>query len=288
LRLAISILALISCEACAYLRSTHSYGAGAATVRDLAPIQQQLQAADAASAHVLLSDVGRVSYRDFAAPIWYVAYRPFQPELKKVLVLAGVHGNAPAAVDFAVDFIGRQAVAADAAGCDLDIIPVVNPWGYVHDLPFNRNGVEIDRDFAEFDSHEARILRRFLREKRYDLVIDLREDPDAEGFYLWQYGLADETVSSAVVSRVQAAGNPIENDASLVMLRPRNGVIAAPMWGLRFLRLFRQLTLAGYIRQQVSEAVYTVVTPSRRPLAQRVAMQQMAVEVLLKAYEKNR
>jgi hypothetical protein len=288
LRLAISILALLSCGACAYLRSTHSYGAGAAAVRDLAPIQQQLQSADAASAHVLLSDVGRVNYPDFTAPLWYVAYRPFQPDLKKVLVLAGVHGDAPAAVDYVVDFIGLLAVAADAAGCDMDIIPVVNPWGYVHDLPLNRNGVEIDRDFAEFDSHEARILRRFLREKRYDLVIDLREDPEADGFYLWQYGLPDEAVSSAVVSSVQAAGHPIENDSSLVMLRPRNGVVAAPMWGLRFLRLFRQLTLAGYIRQRVSEVVYTVVTPSRRPLAQRVAMQQMAVEMLLKAYEKNR
>lgn len=277
---------LLSCGACSYLRSTHSYGAGAAAVRDLAPIQQKLQAADAASARVLLSDVGRVSYPDFAAPLWYVAYRPFKPELKKVLVLAGVHGDAPAAVDYVVDFIGTRAGAGDAVDCDMDIIPVVNPWGYVHGLPFNGNGVEIDRDFAKFDSHEARILRRFLREKHYDLVIDLREDPDADGFYLWQYGLADETVASAIVSSVQAGGHPIENDSSLVMLRPRNGVVAAPMWGLRFLRLFRQLTLAGYIRQQVSEVVYTVVTPSRRPLAERVAMQRIAVEMLLKAYEK--
>jgi hypothetical protein len=288
LRLAASILALLSCGACSYLRSTESYGAGAAAVRDLAPIQRKLQTADAASAHVLLTDIGRITYPEFEAPVWYVAYRPFQPALKRVLVLSGVHGDAAAGVDYLVGFVSKRAEPTGAAGCDMDIIPIVNPWGYVHDLPLNRNGMEIGRDFANFDSHEARVIRRFLREKRYDLVIDLREDPDAEGFCIWQYGLPDETVSAAIVRRVQAEGHPIENDTSLVLLKPRDGVVAAPMWGLTFLRLFRELTLAGYVRRNLSDVVFTVVTPSQRPLAERIAMQRIAVEMLLDEYGQTR
>lgn len=288
LRLAASIMVLLSGGACSYLRSTESYGAGSAAVRDLAPIQRKLQTADAASAHVLLTDIGRITYPEFETPVWYVAYRPFQPALTRVLVLAGVHGDAAAGVDYLVDFISKRADPTDAAGYDMDIIPIVNPWGYVHDRPFNRNGVEIGRDFATFDSHEARVVRRFLREKRYDLVIDLREDPDAAGFYMWQYGLADETVSAGIVSSVQADGYPIEKDTSLVFLKPRNGIVAAPMWGLAILRLSRQLTLAGYVRQNVSDVVFAVVTPSQRPLAERVAMQRIAVEMLLSAYGKTR
>ena len=288
LRLAASILVLLACGACSYLRPTERYDASAAAVRDLAPLQQRLQTADAASAHVLLTEIGRIIYPKFEAPVWYVAYRPFQPALKRVLVLAGVHGDAAAGVDYLVDFAGKRAASADAAGYDMDIIPIVNPWGYVHDLPLNRNGVDIGRDFAGFDSHEARVIRRFLREKRYDLVIDLREDPDADGFFIWQYGLADKTVSAAIVNSVRAEGYPIENDASLVMLRPRDGVVAAPMWGLAILRLSRQLTLAGYVRRNVSDLVFAVVTPSQRPLAERVAMQRIAVEMLLSEYGQTR
>jgi hypothetical protein len=59
------------------------------------------------------------------------------------------------------------------------------------------------------------------------------------------------------------------------------------MWGLGFLRLLRQLTLAGYVRQNVSSGVYTIVTPQRAPLADRMAMQRMAIETLLHAYQKN-
>jgi len=286
LRLGASIMLLLSCIACSYLRSTESYGAGSAAVRDLAPILRKLQTADTASAHVLLTEIGRITYPEFEAPVWYVAYRPFQPALTRVLILAGIHGDATAGVDYVVDLAGILATPPGSAAYDMDMIPIVNPWGYVYDLPLNGKGVEIDRDFANFDSHEARVIRRFLREKRYDIVIDLREDPDAEGFYLWQYGLSDEAASAKIVSRIRADGYPVENDTSLVFLKPRNGIIAAPMWGLAFLRLTRQLTLAGYVRRNVSDVVFTVVTPSRRPLAERVAMQRIAVEILLGEFGK--
>jgi hypothetical protein len=283
-RLAAAFMVLLSCGACSYLRSTESYGAGSAAVRDLTPIQRRLQTADAASAHVLLTEIGRVRYPDynFEAPFWYVAYRPFQPTLKRVLVLAGIHGDATAGVEYVLDLVGALATAlSSSVACDMDIVPLVNPWGYVYDLPLNAKGVEIGRDFTDFDSLEARLIRRFLREKRYDLVIDLREDPDAEGFSIWQYGLSDETVSAKIVSSLRADGHPVENDSSLLFLKPRNGIVAAPMWGLTFLRWFRQLTLAGYVRQNVSNLVFTVVTPLRRALVERVAMQRTAVEILL-------
>jgi len=61
-----------------------------------------------------------------------VAYRPFQPA-RTVLVLAGVTATPPPAW---TTWWTSQASAplADAAGYDMDIIPIVNP-GYVHDLP---------------------------------------------------------------------------------------------------------------------------------------------------------
>jgi hypothetical protein len=205
--------------------------------------------------------------------------------LKQVLILAGIHGNETSGVNYLVQFIqGLAQRSGSSPACDMDIIPIVNPWGYVHNLPFNRNGVDVGRDFSDFDSHEARVARRFLREKRYDLVLDLREDPEADGFCIWQYGLDDAGAAGRTVSQVQTAGYPIAHDTSLMFLKPRNGIVAAPLWGLTFLRLSRQLTIAGYIRRNVSNVVFTVVAPAGLPLEDRIAMQRMAVETFLDQY----
>jgi hypothetical protein len=284
-RLAVLLAVLCLGEACSYLRLSKPYDADSPVVRELAPIQRTLQEADAASAHVLLTEAGKTTYPEFEAPIWRLAYRPFQPGLKQVLILAGIHGNETSGVNYLVQFIqGLAQRSGSSPACDMDIIPIVNPWGYVHNLPFNRNGVDVGRDFSDFDSHEARVARRFLREKRYDLVLDLREDPEADGFCIWQYGLDDAGAAGRTVSQVQTAGYPIAHDTSLMFLKPRNGIVAAPLWGLTFLRLSRQLTIAGYIRRNVSNVVFTVVAPAGLPLEDRIAMQRMAVETFLDQY----
>lgn len=281
-RTTIFFLLLLAGGGCAYLRPAPSDGTGASAVRDLTTVRQVLQAADADSAHLLLTRIGRVNAVGLDAPIWRMTYRPFQPDLKQVLVLAGIHGNEAAGVDCVLGLIRRlRATPGPDTRFDMDILPLVNPWGWVHDRPLTPAGVDIAMDFNAFDSQEARIIRRFLREKRYDLVLDLREDPTAKGFYLRQYGMGDTDAALRTVERIRAAGHPIEPDARGILFNPRNGVAVTSLWGLKFWRLTRQLTIAGYIRQSVCSSVFTVVTPTARPLPERIAMQQAAVETLL-------
>ena len=260
----------------------------APVVRELDPVGAGLQAADDASAHLLLSQIGRTHPPSAAPelPVWRMVYRPFQPGLKEVLLVAGVHGNETAGVECALQLVRSLAAATPAsAPYDLDVLPLINPWGYVHDLPTSPVGVDIGTDFSSFDSHEARLIRRFLRDKRYDLVVDLREDAGADGFSIWQYGLPDTAASRQVVDRVRAAGYPIADSTAVAFLRPKQGVVSAPMWGLSLLRLSRELTLAGFIRGGgVSSVVFTVVTPAGMPLNDRTAMHRIAVETLLAEY----
>ncbi|MBI5579610.1 MAG: hypothetical protein HY895_10695 [Deltaproteobacteria bacterium] len=275
-------LALWSCSLLR-LRQTTDYSYPA--VRSLAPVQDRLQAADAAAPNVLLTDVGQVSTPGFAALFWRVVYRPFLPDLKRVLVIAGVNGNGAAGVEYTLGLVQELASPPGPATLyDADILPLANPWGWVHGVGPSEKGVDIEWDFANFASHESRIIKRFLREKRYDLVIDLREDPEATGFYIWQYGLDSTAASERIVGDLRAKGYPIEADIRRLLLKPRNGIIAAPMWGLTLMRFFDRLTLSGYIRQNTSYVVYSVVTPTVLPLADRVAMQRIAVETLISEY----
>jgi hypothetical protein len=270
---------------CSLLRMRHTTGYSYPAVRSLAPIQDRLQAADIASPNVLLTDIGQVSAPGFEAPFWRVVYRPFQPDLKRVLIIAGVQGNGAAGVEYTLGLVRELAASSSSAALyDADILPLVNPWGWIHGVGASPNGVDIEWDFASFDTHESRIVRRFLREKRYDLVIDLREDPEATGFYIWQYGLDATATSERIVGDLRAQGHPIEADVRRLLLKPRNGIIAAPMWGLTLMRFFDQLTLSGYIRQNTSYVVFSVVTPTILPLVERIAMQRIAVETLIMEY----
>jgi hypothetical protein len=282
--LALSIL-ILSCEACSFLPRGRPERTDTPAVRDLTPVREMLEAADADSAHLLLTEIGRVAAPGWAAPIWRAAYRPFQADLKQVLILAGAHGNEAAAVEVVLTLIQRLGSASGStARYDMDIIPIANPWGWVHDGPFTPAGIDIAYDFTRFDSHEARIIRRFLREKRYDLVLVLREDPHATGFYLRRYALDAVDGSTRMVDRMRKAGYPMESDSGWNLFKPQNGMVDVPLWGLTYLRLTRQLTVGGYLRRNVGSVVFTVVTPANLPLADRIAMQRMAVEGLLAEY----
>ena len=57
-------------------------------------------------------------------------------------------------------------------------------------------------------------------------------------------------------------GYPIEENVSMVILKTENGIIDAPMWGLRYMRITGQLTLSNYYRLNNSPHVYTIETPT--------------------------
>jgi len=276
------VLLMLAGAGCGHLQLKPPQPPAGAAVRSLATARDILQTADEASAHMLVTEIGRVNVPALDGPIWRVAYRPLQTGLRRVLIVAGLHGNETAGVDYVFTLIQRlSAAGSPVASCDIDILPLINPWGWVHDLPSTPSGTDIADDFARFDSHEARVIRRFLRMKRYDLVVDLREDPGAAGFYLRQYGMGSSEASARTVDRVRRAGYPIENDPNGILQRPREGIVDVPLWSLRVWPLSRQLTIAGYMRRNVSAKVVTVITPAALPLADRIAMQRLAVEALL-------
>jgi hypothetical protein len=282
LRAAAIFVLVILGGACSALQRSQPAGIDATAVRELSAVQAVLEAADRASAHLLLTEIGRVVYPGMDAPIWRAAYRPFRADLKQVLVLAGTHGNETAGLEYALTLIERlRSAPAPDTLYDLDVIPMANPWGWVHDRPYTWGGVDIAGDFNRFNSKEARIIRRFLRDKRYDLVLDLREDPRAGGFYLRQYAIGRIEASARIIDRLRTAGYPIESDSDGILLKPQDGILDMPGWSLAVMRSARQLTMAGYIRQNVSSRVFSVVTPARLPLADRIAMQRAAAEELL-------
>ena len=210
-----------------------------------------------------------------------------QPAAYKVFINAAIHGSEPAGAEYAVRLVERLAKSPQQyTKTAFDIIPIVNPWGWVHDIRFNRDGTDINRDFATFKSQEARIIKKTLQDAIYHLMLDLHEDPSADGFYLYQYGLADKTASEKIVATVAHMGYPVEQNVNMVILKTDNGIIDAPMLGLWYVRLTGQMNIANYYRLNNSKYVFTVESPIRLLWEDRLIMQRTAVDTFVDYFTK--
>ena len=259
-------------------------------IRQLESIDARLHSAVEKSPFLTMTIIGRVRHERFEAPVALVRFANGPAGAPRILLTGGVHGNEPAGVETAVRLVEHLAADPDSVpACVVEIIPMVNPWGWSHDIRFNREGLDVGRDFASLESQEAGIIQAHLQGNRYDLIIDLHEDPAACGFYMYQYGRPDKSIVEPIIAAVAAMGYPIEQDVKMVTLRTRNGVIDAPLWGLRYMQLTGQLSLSNYGRLYNSPNVFTIETPTRLDWEDRLRLQQRALDMLFDVWvEKGR
>lgn len=253
--------------------------------RDTAAFEKRVRTLAAACPRLKIETLGVVVYSGgFEAPLECLHVAPQGPVKRRVLVVGGVHGDEPAGVESALRLAGN--LCGDPGrwpDTAFEIVPLLNPWGWSRDRRRNRDGRDINRDFASFDTQEARLLRDFIQLRRYDLALDLHEDPAARGFYLYQYDRADQTLSRRIIDRIARMGFEPEENVRMVILRTDHGLIDAPRWGLHYMRLTRQLSLANVLRLEHSPAVFTVETPPHLELNERCRIHLTALEMLVDA-----
>ena len=117
---------------------------------------------------------------------------------RKLLVLAGVHGNEHAgllAVQGLLDALSAKPELADSV--EVRVITPVNPVGAAHLSRYNALGYDINRDFMRFDTPEARVVRDVALSMRPDFVVSLHEGPQEATFMF-----TNRAVSDALAARV--------------------------------------------------------------------------------------
>jgi hypothetical protein len=256
-------------------------------VRNIAIIEERLRQA-AEKNEVLSADlIGNVTYDGESFPIWAALYdSDNNPDKINVLICAGIHGNEPASVETALTFIDKLTTEPELyKSLRVHILPVVNPWGWSYDVRFNREGLDVNRDFASFASQEAKIVKSFIADRHYNLIIDCHEDPSASGFYLYQYGNQNTDISREIIEEIKELGFPIEQEVNMVILKTDDGLIDAPLWGLWYMKLTKQLSMANYLRLNNSKNVYTVETPTYPDQDERVAIQNMVIDKLINSLQ---
>lgn len=106
---------------------------------------------------------------------------------RRVLISAGIHGDEPAGIETICSFIESGQYKKFLNQWEIIILPCINPYGFVHDTRENHNNKDLNRLFnAESPPLEVSLAQSVIEQSYFDLTIELHEDCDSNGYYLFQ------------------------------------------------------------------------------------------------------
>lgn len=233
------------------------------------------------SRHIELDVLGWFDADGIRYPMYIVNMGKPAPHKLSVLISAGIHGDEPAGVEAALQFIEHNVEnPALLTHYNFVVFPCDNPYGWERGTRENSQGLDLNRQFATRDSSpETRLISRGLAGRCFDLVYEMHEDYDSPGFYLYEFG--DDPAAylgEAIMYEVASMSYPI-NRAHIIEHRvAKNGIIRLNLRTYRKTRLPKSF----YSYRECGGHVLTLETPSTfLPLEDRVRIHLLGLNVSL-------
>lgn len=206
-------------------------------------------------------------------PIIQLQIESISDSYQNILITAGIHGDEPAGVESALQFV-EQDISKLQEDFSFVVIPCINPYGYVHDTRENCEGVDINRAFEQDNVEESELIKCTLEKKQFAFSIDFHEDYDAEGFYLYEGNRDQQFIGPKLVRAGLSIGQLDPDDPGEDAPEISEGVYrVAEKWGTQ--------GLAPYLLHHHSAHVLISETPTIWNLQQRVDLHLTLLETAL-------
>jgi hypothetical protein len=199
-----------------------------------------------------------------------------------IYISAGVHGDEPAATEALLMWAEKN--AARLRNLPLFLAPCINPAGLVANTRMDANGDDLNRMFHRDDHPVIGSLKRLVAPHRFALALQLHEDYDGCGFYIYEV----------------ARSRPYWGETLLDAARPHiaieartriDGRIAAKGLVRRKIdhRRFRKIGFpeAIWLHMEHSERTFTIESPSEFALDQRIRAQMAVIDAAVKLWGRN-
>jgi len=199
-----------------------------------------------------------------------------------IYINGGTHGDEPAGVEAALVFLeGNWERWADRLR--FEVIPCLNPWAFVHNSRLNAQEVDINWSFLREDVSEIEIVKRFVEGRFFAGVIDLHEDWESSGYYLYEMFRNCEPLGQAMAAQV-AKICPLNENSEIEDEVAVNGVIHPNMEVAK--RKYGEGIPIALFQRRYTDRLITAESPTTHPLSIRVAAHLAALEVMIEGYEK--
>ena len=109
-------------------------------------------------------------------------FRLIAPSAPKLYLSAGIHGNETSGPVCLSELIKEPAFFE---GIDVTIFPILNPWGYEHNVRRNLHNRDLNRDFKHMQQAETQKHIKLI-EGDYNMVLCLHESRNSDGVFIYK------------------------------------------------------------------------------------------------------
>jgi hypothetical protein len=205
-------------------------------------------------------------------PLFYME-TPALAERDGLYLSAGIHGDEPAGTEGLLAWAEKN--AARLRTLPLLIFPCLNPWGLTHNTRTDSAGLDLNRNFHR--RHPVvTAVRRIVGKRRFAASVNLHEDYDAEGLYLYEVtrssGCGEKLIAAASRALPHDPRKRIEGRGA------RNGLIRRHVTAKTFAKI--GVPEAIWLYFEHTEHAFTIETPSEFALERRVAAHVAALDAV--------
>ena len=207
----------------------------------------------------------------FAEGGGYDVFRLATPALEAtggIYISAGIHGDEPASNEALIAWAERH--AKELPRWPLMLFPCLNPWGLVKNTRVNEAGLDLNRVFHTDTSPVIAELKRLIAPSRFALALNLHEDFDGQGLYLYEVGGAQPHLGEALLAAARGTISP-DPRARIDGRKASAGLIRRRFDPKRFARM--GWPEAIFLHRHHADHAITVETPSEFAIEKRVAAQ---------------
>jgi hypothetical protein len=204
-------------------------------------------------------------------------------EAPVIYLSSGIHGDEPAGPLALLRLLNEQYFTDD---CHWLICPALNPGGLAAKTRENPTGIDVNRDYREPKSPEAKQHRDFLdRESgvfggRFALSILLHEDWESKGFYMYELNRTAEPLCGPAVLVAVEPICGVDRSPIIEGMEAKDGLIMRPISDFSDRPLWPE---ALWLVIKRTDRNTTLEAPSAQEMEKRVAALSAAVRVAVAA-----
>jgi len=207
--------------------------------------------------------------------------RQISRDAPTILLTAGIHGEEPGGVEGAMRWL--EGGEWSKWRVNWFVLPCINPYGWERNHRRNAQRRDINRQFRNPDDcPEAKLVKELVHGQRFQFSLDLHEDVDATGYYVYELRRAPPFVGERIVAAVGRA-IPINRDkvidgnrtTGLALIRREADVerlLRRPRW-----------PMAYHVFLHCTDHILGSETPVHFPLERRAQAHTMALRTALQA-----
>jgi murein peptide amidase A len=200
---------------------------------------------------------------------------------RRVLISAGIHGDEPAGIETILSFLENHHYSSYINNWEITLLPCINPHGYEYGIRENHYEKDLNRLFKEAQSTTEVSFAQSVLSTPYELTIELHEDNESSGYYLYQKGIdvKDDKIGFKIVDAIKNI-MPINMDDEIDGISADRGVIGKAI----DISKMDWWPMAIYGLSKGVERCLTLETASQFDMSIRVDAHLTAIKIALNYY----